>query len=69
MQIDLLDEASIAAAAATILDKHGRLDILVNNACIVDLTQQRGKPPALPGDSPRFDLYDGRRESEISTKR
>jgi REP element-mobilizing transposase RayT len=21
----------------------------------------RGKPPALPGDSPRFDLYDGRR--------
>jgi hypothetical protein len=32
------------------------------------LTQQ-GKPPALPGDSPRFDLYDGRRESSISAKR
>jgi NAD(P)-dependent dehydrogenase (short-subunit alcohol dehydrogenase family) len=34
--IDLLDEASIAAAAAAISDKHGRLDILVNNAGIVD---------------------------------
>ncbi|MDR0673402.1 MAG: hypothetical protein LBF93_07045, partial [Zoogloeaceae bacterium] len=28
----------------------------------------RGKPPALPGDSPRFDLYDGRREFLISAK-
>lgn len=36
VQLDLLDEASIAAAAATISDKHGRLDILVNNAGIVD---------------------------------
>jgi NAD(P)-dependent dehydrogenase (short-subunit alcohol dehydrogenase family) len=34
--LDLLEEASIAAAAATISDKHGRLDILVNNAGIVD---------------------------------
>lgn len=29
----------------------------------------RGKPPALPGDSPRFDLYDGLREFLISAKR
>ncbi len=29
----------------------------------------RGKPPALPGDSPRFDLYDGRCEFLISAKR
>ena len=29
----------------------------------------RGKPPALPGDSPRFDLYEGRRELLISAKR
>jgi hypothetical protein len=29
----------------------------------------RGKPPALPGDSPGFDLYDGRCEFLISTKR
>ena len=29
----------------------------------------RGKPPALPGDSPRFDLCDGLREFLISAKR
>jgi hypothetical protein len=29
----------------------------------------RGKPPAMPGDSPGFDLYDGRCEFLISTKR
>ena len=34
--LDLLDSASIAAAAATLSDRHGRLDILVNNAGIVD---------------------------------
>ena len=36
VQLDLLDEATIAAAAAKISDEHGRLDILVNNAGIVD---------------------------------
>ena len=35
IQLDLVNEASIAAAAATISDQHGRLDILVNNAGIV----------------------------------
>jgi NAD(P)-dependent dehydrogenase (short-subunit alcohol dehydrogenase family) len=35
VQLDLLDEASIAAAA-TISNEHGHLDILVNNAGIVD---------------------------------
>jgi hypothetical protein len=30
---------------------------------------QWGKPPALPGDSPWFDLYYGRCESPISAKR
>lgn len=29
----------------------------------------RGKPQAMPGDSPRFDLYDGLREFLISAKR
>jgi NAD(P)-dependent dehydrogenase (short-subunit alcohol dehydrogenase family) len=38
VQLNLLDEASIDAAAATISNKHGRLDILVNNAGIVDWT-------------------------------
>ncbi len=36
VQIDLDDEATIAAAAATISAEHDRLDILVNNAGIVD---------------------------------
>ncbi|SHO64788.1 Short-chain dehydrogenase [Pseudoxanthobacter soli DSM 19599] len=36
VQIDLEDEATIAAAARWIADRHGRLDILVNNAGIVD---------------------------------
>jgi len=38
VQLDLLDEASIVAAAAAISDKHGHLDILVNNAGIMDWT-------------------------------
>jgi NAD(P)-dependent dehydrogenase (short-subunit alcohol dehydrogenase family) len=36
--LDVLDEASVAAAAAAIAEAHGRLDILVNNAGIVDST-------------------------------
>jgi NAD(P)-dependent dehydrogenase (short-subunit alcohol dehydrogenase family) len=36
LQLDTGDEASIAAAAATIADEYGRLDILVNNAGISD---------------------------------
>lgn len=36
IQIDVNDEASIAAAAEAIANRHGRLDILVNNAGIVD---------------------------------
>ena len=36
--LDVLDEASVAAAAATISETHGRLDILVNNAGIADWT-------------------------------
>jgi NAD(P)-dependent dehydrogenase (short-subunit alcohol dehydrogenase family) len=36
LELDLADEAGIAAAAARIADEHGRLDILVNNAGIVD---------------------------------
>jgi NAD(P)-dependent dehydrogenase (short-subunit alcohol dehydrogenase family) len=36
VRIDLSDEASIAAAAASIEAEHGRLDILVNNAGVFD---------------------------------
>ncbi|KIZ45360.1 MULTISPECIES: SDR family oxidoreductase [Rhodopseudomonas] len=38
VRIDLLDEASIVAAATAISDQFGHLDILVNNAGIVDWT-------------------------------
>jgi NAD(P)-dependent dehydrogenase (short-subunit alcohol dehydrogenase family) len=34
LQIDVIDEASIAAAAARIRDAFGRLDVLINNAAI-----------------------------------
>ncbi|MDC0719049.1 SDR family NAD(P)-dependent oxidoreductase [Nannocystis bainbridge] len=44
VQLDLEDEASIAAAAASIAAEHGRLDILVNNAGIVDA--EDGPPSA-----------------------
>ncbi|GHU30392.1 hypothetical protein AGMMS50256_17260 [Betaproteobacteria bacterium] len=29
---------------------------------IIQTVTHRGKPPALPGDSPRFDLYDSRKD-------
>lgn len=41
--IDLVDQASITAAAAQIEDQFGRLDILVNNAGI---SMERGKEPS-----------------------
>jgi NAD(P)-dependent dehydrogenase (short-subunit alcohol dehydrogenase family) len=36
VQLDTLDDASIAATAGTIADRWGRLDILINNAGITD---------------------------------
>ncbi len=36
IEVDLNNEATIAAAAAAISSRHGRLDILVNNAGVVD---------------------------------
>jgi hypothetical protein len=35
---------------------------------VLEITQW-GKPPALPEDCPRFDLYDGRREFSVSARR
>jgi NAD(P)-dependent dehydrogenase (short-subunit alcohol dehydrogenase family) len=35
IQLDVLDDVSIAAAVGTVRERHGRLDILVNNAGIV----------------------------------
>lgn len=41
LALDVLDEASVAAAAAAVQARHGRLDGLVNNAAIV---LDRGEP-------------------------
>lgn len=38
VKLDVTDQASVAAAAATIEASHGQLDILVNNAGIFDFT-------------------------------
>jgi NAD(P)-dependent dehydrogenase (short-subunit alcohol dehydrogenase family) len=46
LQLDVCDEASIAAAAATIASEHGRLDLLVNNAGIFDFDD--GAPSHAP---------------------
>jgi NAD(P)-dependent dehydrogenase (short-subunit alcohol dehydrogenase family) len=47
IQLDVVDSASIAKAAATVADTHGRLDILVNNAGIAldDSTLPRSSQP------------------------
>jgi len=51
VSIDLNDHASIAAAAETIRAKHGKLDVLVNNAGIVDA--EDGPPTASSPDAAR----------------
>lgn len=43
VQLDVTDEASVAAAAKWIEQEYGRLDILVNNAGIL---AERGEPPS-----------------------
>jgi len=51
IEIDLNDEATIAAAAEEIAARYGRLDILVNNAGIVDAAD--GPPSAAGTDAVR----------------
>ena len=41
LQLDVTDPASVAAAAGWVADRHGRLDVLVNNAAITYDTWQR----------------------------
>jgi NAD(P)-dependent dehydrogenase (short-subunit alcohol dehydrogenase family) len=41
LQLDVTDPASVAAAARHVRDRHGRLDVLVNNAAITYDTWQR----------------------------
>ncbi len=42
LELDVADEASTQAAGRTVLDRHGRLDVLVNNAAILYDTWQYG---------------------------
>ena len=48
VQLDVADQASIAAAAAAIEASHGRLDILVNNAGIFDFTDAAPSSASIP---------------------
>ena len=48
VQLDVTDQASIAAAAAAIEASHGRLDILVNNAGIFDFTDAAPSSASIP---------------------
>ncbi len=42
LQLDVTDQASIAAAAERVRDEFGRLDVLVNNAAISNTSKQPG---------------------------
>ena len=50
VQVDIRDEAQIAAAIAKTIETFGGLDILINNASAIQLTDTAGTP------SKRFDL-------------
>ena len=54
VQLDVTDDASVTAAAASILDESGRLDVLVNNAGIAGT---RDESTGVTADAVR-DVYD-----------
>jgi len=54
VQIDVTDDASVAAAAAAVLDRSGHLDVLVNNAGIAGSALE---PGAVTADAVR-EVYD-----------
>lgn len=51
VQLDVLDQASVSAAAAGISEQHSRLDILVNNAGVFDFSD--GVPSSASLDAAR----------------
>ena len=48
MELDVADDVSTAAAGRAVLERYGRLDVLVNNAAILYDTWQRGATADLP---------------------
>ena len=42
VRLDVADDASVDRCFRTVDERHGRLDVLVNNAAIDDDTRQRG---------------------------
>jgi NAD(P)-dependent dehydrogenase (short-subunit alcohol dehydrogenase family) len=59
LQLDVTDPGSVAKAAATVQDRYGRLDVLVNNAAITYDTWQRAATAdlAVVRDAAETNLY------------
>lgn len=53
LQTDVTDPASLAAAREAIMEKYGRIDILVNNAAVNDMFEN----PALAAEHSKFENY------------
>ena len=39
--VDISDEASVSAAIAAVLDRHGKIDVLINNASLMSTLPRR----------------------------
>jgi NAD(P)-dependent dehydrogenase (short-subunit alcohol dehydrogenase family) len=53
LKTDVTDLASLAAAREAVLEKYGRIDILVNNAAVNDMFES----PALAAEQSKFESY------------
>lgn len=51
--VDVTDPASLRAARELILERHGRLDVLVNNAAVNDMVESPDRNP----DTSRFEVF------------